>query len=237
MIGGVRPPTPLLRVRSASVRSAGALGPALTADERTRVDRAAPAERDAVASALLLARRAVAEACGVQPDAVRLRRRCPRCGSTGHGAPWAERVDHGPVPWLSMSRTADLVVVALAGAPVGVDVERAGSADDALAGVALADGEQPAAGPDGVLRTWVRKEAVLKAAGTGLSVDPRALRVSAASGDPLVTATGPAAAPDGARWWLTDLDLGAGHVVALAVALSPGAAPTLDVRALHLDAD
>jgi 4'-phosphopantetheinyl transferase len=225
-----------MRVRSATVGPAGALGPALTADERTRVDRAAPADRDAVASAVLLARRAVAEACGVPPDAVRLRRRCPRCGSTGHGAPWAERADDGPVPRLSMSRTADLVVVALAAVPVGIDVERAGSADDALAGVALADGEQPAAGPDGVLRTWVRKEAVLKAVGTGLSVDPRALRVSDASGDPLVTATGPAAAPDGARWWLTDLDLGAGHVAALAAALSPGATPTLATRAVHLDA-
>jgi 4'-phosphopantetheinyl transferase len=232
----VRPPTPLLQVRSATVRPAGALGPALTADERSRVDRAAPADRDAVASAVLLVRLAVAEACGVQPDAVRLRRRCPRCGSTGHGAPWAERADHGPVPHVSMSRTADLVVVALAGLLVGVDVERAGSADDALAGVALADGEQPAAGPDGVLRTWVRKEAVLKAAGTGLSVDPRTLRVSDASGDPLVAATGPAAPPDGARWWLTDLDLGAGHVAALAAALSPGARPTLDARALSLDA-
>jgi 4'-phosphopantetheinyl transferase len=232
----VHSPAPLLRVRSATVRPAVALGPALTADERTRVDRAAPADRDAVASAVLLARRAVAEACGVQPGAVRLRRRCPRCGSTGHGAPWAERSDDGPVPRLSMSRTTDLVVVALAGFPVGVDVERAGGADDALAdetlaGVALAEGEQPAAGPDGVLRSWVRKEAVLKATGTGLSVDPRALRVSDAAGHPLVTAAGPVAPPDGARWWLTDLDLGAGHVAALAAALAPGVAPALDARA------
>jgi 4'-phosphopantetheinyl transferase len=231
----VRPPTPLLHVRSATVRPAGALVPALTADERTRVDRAAPVDRDAVASALLLARRSVAEACGVGVDAVRVRRRCPRCGSAVHGAPWADRSDGGPVPQLSMSRAADLVVVALADVPVGVDVERAGSAGGALAGAALADGEQPAPGPDGVLRTWVRKEAVLKAAGTGLSVDPRGLRVSDAAGRARVTATGPAAPPDGTRWWLTDLDLGPGHVAALAAALSPGATPQLDARAVDLD--
>jgi 4'-phosphopantetheinyl transferase len=208
----------------------------LPAPAPPRLDRAAPADGDAVASALLLARQAVAEACGVRADAVRLRRRCPRCGSTAHGAPWAERADDGPVPRLSMSRTADLVVVALAEVPVGVDVERGGGADDALAGVALAAGEPPAAGPGGVLRTWVRKEAVLKAAGTGLGVDPRALRVSDASGRPLVTTTGPAAPPDGTRWWLTDLDLGAGHVAALAAPLSPGATPTLDARVVALTA-
>jgi 4'-phosphopantetheinyl transferase len=134
-----------------------------------------------------------------------------------------------------MSRTADLVVVALADGPVGVDVERAGSADDSLAGVALADGERSAAGPDGLLRTWVRKEAVLKAAGVGLGVDPRALRVSDAAGRALVAATGPAAPPDGTRWWPVDLDLGPGHVAAVAAALSPGATPTLAVRADDLD--
>lgn len=225
-------PAPDLLVRSAAVRPAAVLAPALIGDEQSRVARAAPADRDAVASALLLARRAVAQACSVEPGAVRLRRRCGRCGSTDHGVPRAERADGGPVPRVSISRTADLVVVALGRVAVGVDLERAGAADAGLAAVVLADGELPAPGPDGVLRTWVRKEAVLKAAGTGLGVDPRTLRVSDAAGRPLVAATGPAAPPDGARWWLTDLDLGPGHVAALAAALPPGATPPLD---LHVD--
>lgn len=230
-------PAPDLLVRSAAVRPAAALASALTADEQARVARAAPADRDAVAAALLLARRAVAQACGVEPGAVRLRRRCGRCGSTEHGVPRAERADGGPVPRVSISRTADLVVVALADVPVGVDVERAGTGDAAdagLAAVALADGERPAAGRHGVLRTWVRKEAVLKAAGTGLGVDPQTLRVSDAAGRPLVAATGPAAPPDGARWWLTDLDLGPGHVAALATALPPGTTPPRDLRVADL---
>lgn len=212
------PDAPALRVRSAVVRSAIALAAVLTPDELARVDRAAPADRDAVASAVLLARQAVAEACAVDPGAVRVRRRCPRCGSTGHGAPWAERADDGPVPHLSMSRTSDLVVVALADGPVGIDVERVGAADDRLADSALADDERPAAGPHGVLRTWVRKEAVLKAAGTGLSVDPRTLRVSDADGHPHVTPPADAAPPPGTRWALQDLVCGDTHIAALATA-------------------
>lgn len=212
------------------MRPADAVARALTSGERARVDRAAPADRDAVAAALLLARQAVAEACGVDPGSVRVRRRCPACGSTQHGVPVAERADGGPVPHLSISRTPDLVVVALADVPVGVDVERAGSADDGLAGVALAAGEVVAAGPDGVLRTWVRKEAVLKAAGTGLAVDPRTLTVSDATGRPHVTTTAAAAPPEGTRWLLQDLALGEAHVAALAAALDPRTTPTLDVR-------
>ncbi|WP_454051670.1 4'-phosphopantetheinyl transferase superfamily protein [Cellulomonas sp. Marseille-Q8402] len=219
---------PLLRLRHAEVRPAAGLAAALNPDERDRVARAAPADRDAVAAAVLLARLAVAEACGVDPSAVRVRRRCPRCGSAAHGAPWAQRADGGAVPHLSLTRTADLVVVALAAGPVGVDVERAVGRPD-VAGVVLAADERPAAGPHGVLLSWARKEAVLKAAGTGLGVDPRTLEVSDAQGRPHVTATGPAGAPPGTRWWLTDLDLGPGHVGALAAAVEPGATPVLDV--------
>lgn len=224
------PVPPVLRVRRAAVRPAAAFAAALTPDERTRVDRAAPGDRDAVATVLLLARSAVAEASDVAPDAVRVRRRCPRCGSTHHGVPRAERADGGPVPHLSLTRTADLVVVALGDVLVGVDAERAGSTAPGLSAVALADGEVVAAGPDGLLRTWVRKEAVLKAAGTGLSVDPRSLTVSDATGRPHVASTGPAAPPPGTRWWLADLDLGTPHVAALATALPREATPTLDIR-------
>jgi 4'-phosphopantetheinyl transferase len=247
---------PLIRVRRAAVVPAAALVPLLDPGERARLDRAAPADRDAVASALLLARLAVAEACAVAPDAVRVRRRCARCGSAAHGVPVADRADSGPVPHLSLSRGGDLVVVALSGAgPVGVDVEpvrRAGAdprapAGDAprarpgddLARVVRAPGEPPAAGSHGLLRTWARTEAVLKAAGTGLSVDPRALRVSDAAGRPAVRVVDPAPAPalepaPGTCWWLRDLDVGADHVAALAALLPPDAAPPLDVRPVPL---
>lgn len=268
---------PSIRVRRADVAPADALLPLLTPGERERLDRAAPADRDVVASALLLARRTVAEACGIGADRVRVRRRCPRCGSTAHGVPVADRADGGPVPHLSLSRATDLVVVAVSDAgPVGVDAEstrRAGAgshpradtgrpradagphpradagphpradagphprADEHLARVVLAPGEPPAAGPHGLLRTWARTEAVLKAAGTGLAVDPRALRVSDGAGRPEVRLVDPAAAaplapPPGTRWWLRDLDAGADHVAALATLLP--VPPDLDDRTTTL---
>lgn len=258
---------PPIRVRRAGVVAASALLPLLDPRERERLDRAVPGDRDAVASVLLLARLAVAEACGVEPDAVRVRRRCPRCGSAGHGVPVADRADGGPVPHLSLSRGDDVVVVALTdGGPVGVDVERTGARadparpgpdrphhhvgpatpgagrarpDEDLARVVLAPGEPAAAGPHGLLLTWARTEAVLKAAGTGLAVDPRALRVSDAAGRPEVRVMDPAAtaalAPaPGTRWWLTDLDVGADHVAALAALLPSSAPPALDHRTTQL---
>ncbi|WP_147796229.1 4'-phosphopantetheinyl transferase superfamily protein [Cellulomonas sp. Y8] len=225
---------PLIRVRRAGVVPAAVLRQRLTPDERARLDRAAPADRDAVASVLLLARRAVAEACRVEPDAVRVRRRCPRCGSAAHGVPVADRADGGPVPHVSLSRGGDLVVVALCDAgPVGVDVEPVRPIGDDLARVVLAPGEPPAAGSHGLLRTWSRTEAVLKAAGTGLAVDPRALRVSDAAGRPAVRVVDPGAAAaltpaPGTRWWLTDVDAGADHIAALAALLPQDASSTLD---------
>jgi 4'-phosphopantetheinyl transferase len=224
----------VVRVGHAVVRAD--LATRLSDDERLRVDRTAPAHRDAVASALLLARRFVADTCGVPPDAVRIGRRCPRCGSTGHGRPVAARADGGPVPSLSMTRSIDLVAVALSDAgPVGIDVERR-DADPgrAVAAVVLAPGEVPAPGPDGVLRTWVRKEAVLKAAGTGLAVDPRELVLTGDTPRPAVRTTSAALAPPaGARWWLTDLDLGEQHLAALAVASPRAGNP--DVRVTTVD--
>jgi len=85
-----------------------------------------------------------------------------------------------------------------------------------------APGEPPAAGDHGALRSWTRKEAVLKAAGTGLSVDPRTVPVSDHRG-----------APAAAGYWLADLDLdldfdpAPGFVAAVALALPPGVSPVL----------
>lgn len=231
---------PLIRVRRAAVAPADALVGRLTVDERDRLDRAAPRDRDPVASSLLLARLAVAEACGVDPGAVRVRRRCPRCGSAAHGVPVADRADGGPAPRLSLTRSPGLVAVALSDdAPVGIDVERVRAGTDDLARVVLAPGEPPAAGPHRLLLTWARTEAVLKAAGTGLAVDPRALRVSDAHGRPAVGVVDGAAgrdlaAPAGVRWWLTDLDAGTTHAGALAALVPDGGEPRLADRVVDL---
>jgi 4'-phosphopantetheinyl transferase len=58
-------------------------------------------------------------------------------------------------------------------------------------------------------------------------VDPGLLRVD---GLPEVLTAAAAAPPAGARWWLTDLDLGPAVLAALAAAAPPDAAPAVTVR-------
>ncbi|HEY0215518.1 MAG TPA: 4'-phosphopantetheinyl transferase superfamily protein [Cellulomonas sp.] len=233
---------PAALVRWARVLPPDELGAALVAAERERTDRAPAREHDALAGARRLARLVAAEACALPVDEVRVDRRCPRCGSTVHGVPRVRRADGGPVPHLSLSRAPDLVVVAVAPVgPVGVDVERTDADPRAsTTAVALAPGEPVAAGPDGWLRTWVRKEAVLKAAGTGLAVDPRSFRVSDDAGRPVVTGDVPPP-PAGSGWWLADLDLGRDHRAALALArpaagVDPATPPRVEVAEVVLSA-
>jgi 4'-phosphopantetheinyl transferase len=148
-----------------------------------------------------------------------------RLGDLVAGGPVERRAGHAPRvvggAWLSVSHAGSFVVVAsCASARVGVDVEPCDRAvlagqvarelldDDELAGWYAASAD-PAAG---LLRTWVRKEAVLKAAGTGLAVSPRTVAVAPPDA--------PAAVVGGA-YALVDLDAPAGAVAALAVA-APG---------------
>jgi 4'-phosphopantetheinyl transferase len=112
---------------------------------------------------------------------------------------------------LSLGRAPGLVVVAVSTAgPVGVDVEPAGRAGfPGFEDVAAHPQEE---GRDPTL-TWVRKEAVLKATGWGLAIDPRGVRLD--DGPRLVSWDERLPAP--ARCWLHDLPLTHGYVGAVAV--------------------
>jgi 4'-phosphopantetheinyl transferase len=159
----------------------------------------------------------VSRLCGVAAHDVRLTRMCPSCGSTGHGRPlilpWEGRA---APPSVSVARSCRLTaIVVVADCAAGIDVEDVESfADDGLSAVLLHDDER-AEVPDGLAITWVRKEALLKSAGCGLSVDPRRVRLS-----------GPRQAPVVLEWphvewgprpgWVLDLHLGAGVRAALA---------------------
>ncbi|WP_435080906.1 4'-phosphopantetheinyl transferase family protein [Clavibacter michiganensis] len=158
-------------------------GPA-TADRAART----AAGRDAL-------RALAAELVGADPADVTVRARCATCGGE-HGRPvlGGSRALDGL--HASVAHAGGLVVVAVsADGPIGIDAEPRGR-------------EAP---PGTTLAEWVRIEALLKADGRGLLVDPSLVRVE---GD----ATGMTAGIEGepARYRLVDVDLGSDLVVAVA---------------------
>ncbi|ROQ39503.1 4'-phosphopantetheinyl transferase [Frondihabitans sp. PhB188] len=135
----------------------------LDAGERRRAARFASA-RDArrYAAAHAGLRDVLGEAAGVAGGGLEfLRAPCFSCGER-HGKP-----SLADGPHFSLSRSGRWAAIAVADEPVGVDIERAQElgAAPSLADTLLAEGE---ASSD-LLRTWVRKEALLKATGEGLT--------------------------------------------------------------------
>jgi 4'-phosphopantetheinyl transferase len=124
-----------------------------------------------------------------------------------------------------------VVVAASDVGPVGVDVELDSCAEFAgFDAVSLAESEQQQLAAlsaehrtTGRTQMWVRKEAVLKATGDGLTVDPRRVIVSPPSEPPrlLAWADGTVAPSD---IQLIELHLGSGYVSCLAM-VGPRSAP------------
>lgn len=143
-----------------------------------------PVARQSVVAARLLLRWAVAEWTG-ESDVVVVQV-CGECGGP-HGRP-SVVVAGRPGPAVSLAHAGGLAVVAVSGVPVGVDVERA----------------EPG------VREWVRTEAVLKATGHGLTVDPSLVDL----GDDRVRAwRGPGRSP---CLRVADVALESGHTIAVA---------------------
>jgi 4'-phosphopantetheinyl transferase len=116
-----------------------------------------------------LLRRLAAEQLGVAPGDVPLEQRCPDCGGP-HGRP----VIAGSDLRVSLARCAGgAVAVAAWGADIGVDVEERAQSPERLAAIREVAGEQGRAG----IARWTAVEAVLKADGRGLRVDPRLVRI------------------------------------------------------------
>jgi 4'-phosphopantetheinyl transferase len=187
--------------------------------ERSRLRalrRPADRERSGVAAALL--RLVAARELACAPERVLVYRRCRRCGGP-HGKPAVP----GPAGGLevSVSHAAEVVLVAASRCdPVGVDVEPLDPAlpVDDLAPLCLAPEEARAlAGLTGPHRAraflgcWTRKEAVLKAAGTGLLVPPAEVPVTGARG-----------------MFVTEVAVAAGYLAAVAVAGPPRPVAVLD---------
>jgi len=154
------------------------VGPAgLAVLDQGERDRAAaflfPADRHRYQVAHLMLRRALAGYTGTPPGRLRLgRERCPHCGAPGKPVLLAGA---GTVPSFSLSHSGDMVIIAVAGRPVGVDVER----DAARCVCSLAQALHPADAAwvaglgepgrhEAIITCWVRAEAVLKCTGQGI---------------------------------------------------------------------
>ncbi|MCC3276303.1 4'-phosphopantetheinyl transferase superfamily protein [Arthrobacter sp. zg-Y20] len=152
------------------------------------------ADRHRFLAGRLAARALVAGLLGVPETAVTATAHCADCthGNDGsHGRP-LYFVDGQPAPLqFSFSRSGGWLAAAAAPAGVGVDLEDAGA--EAFQGAGLEDVMATAAEKAAIAelaepdrprlraQLWVRKEALLKAAGHGLRVDPRTVETAASA--------------------------------------------------------
>ena len=192
-----------------------------------------------------LAKTALARYTGLRPADVRFDRTCGQCGEP-HGKPVIE----GGVVAHSVAHSGDLIAVAVARTPVGVDVEQLdgrrhplGGDDgdpEALARLVLSGAERavlaavpPAGRTHAFLVAWTRKEAVTKATGDGLRAAFSDVIVAVDAGPPRLVSWPYPRSPQSVS--LLDLDAAPGYVAALAVIGRCAAVRTRDGSALLAD--
>nr|WSZ99204.1 4'-phosphopantetheinyl transferase superfamily protein [Streptomyces sp. NBC_00857] len=209
-------------------------GLALLDDEELRVVRGRRPPFDAhYAGAHSALRRLLAERyLGVPPGSIRFGRHlCPACGDRAHGRPRIIQPATGLEFGLSRSGPHWALAVT-AGGDIGVDIESTRDfAPEGVSELVLSDLELTRMRAmehkddrrDFFLRSWTRKEAVLKAVGIGIVADLRGLDVQPAEAGPVVVEhTGPG---PHRRWLVEEVDLGPGLVAALAREAARSTAP------------
>ena len=202
-------------------------------DEHELARAAKRSDPSAFLTAHVLLRSLLADHTGDPAGSFSFVRSCPTCGSDRHGKPM---VDGQPDLHVSISYGARLAVAALShDGPVGVDVEAISAADfegfdrvtlssdeiDDLRSAALAGSDLLRAR----CRLWARKEAILKATGHGLAIDPTQVVVSPPWSEAALVAWH-AEVPRPEHLALSDVSVDDDHAVAVALC-SPG---VLDVR-------
>ena len=110
---------------------------------------------------------------------------------TAEGKPFL--ADHPRVAF-NLSHSGEWVACAIGAAPLGVDVEVARPMDDLPASQVMSAVEldrflalDADSRVDDFYRLWTLKESVLKALGTGLSLDPRLITIEEIDGHPRIT--------------------------------------------------
>lgn len=183
---------------------------------RERLD---PADRQRSRTGRALLRALAAQVTGDDPASIVFVTRCPVCGDDGHGRP---RVAGNDTLFTSVAHAGDAVLAAVAGVPIGVDVERFVTCDfDGFDDVALTARERaviaelpPSERRAARTAIWVRKEALLKRHEVGLSIDPRDVELGLDDHDRVIADP---LAPDD-RVALVGVAVAAGYRAALAVA-------------------
>jgi 4'-phosphopantetheinyl transferase len=175
--------------------------------ERVRLDRfRRPADQARYLAAHALVRLVLAEHVGSPPGALQFDRTC-RCGEQ-HGKP----VLPGG-PGFSLTHAGDLVGVAVhPGGDVGLDVEQVRELGDLRAMLDhVCSPRESAADATAFFTLWTRKEALLKAVGTGLATPMSAITLGPAG---VLDWTGEDAPRE--PLWLADLRPAAGYHAAVA---------------------
>ncbi len=159
-------------------------------------------------------------------DAGTLVRRCRACGGTGHGKP--EVPAALAAGWhVSVAHTATRLAVAVADAPCGVDVEDVAAVGRAPVAAVLLAPEEARRGADGadaeaLARVWVRKEALLKATGHGLAVEPSRIVLGPPGEPPVVRRWDLPGPPPVRATWFESVLPAAPRALVAAVALPAG---------------
>ena len=202
-----------------------ALDGVLTPDERAHVHQIRGGRATARLSRGLL-RLILARYLNLPPAEIEIDRSCPDCGRS-HGRPRLWRRPETAIEAIEFSVThgGDLLVLAFASnAPVGVDVEPIGALEDVCAELldfTLTAAERlrllevPAPQRKRIfLRHWTGKEAILKALGTGLDVEPQAVTLPPFPITGKASVTLPGSPP--VDLWISDVEVGPAHVCTLA---------------------
>ncbi|MFH9605894.1 4'-phosphopantetheinyl transferase family protein [Streptomyces sp. NPDC017448] len=195
----------------------------LSAAERTVMLRRPPTEGVRYAGAHIAVRQILSRYLGVPAAGLRFGTRpCPWCADPGHGRPVVAGPPTGLDFNLSHAGPHWALAVTTAG-PVGIDIEdgrsgsSAGTAELVLSASELTyvnSRPEGAAREAAFLRCWTRKEAVVKAIGTGITADLHELEVRPERPGPLtVRSTGQGGA---GSWLVQDLPGTGGLFVALA---------------------